>query len=57
MNGETYGVKDMDKLVTDFEDVESIAIHNLKLHGLKLQRHQSMVVKVVVKQYQQVLKS
>ena len=26
MNGETYGVKDMDKLVTDFEDVESIAI-------------------------------
>ena len=28
MNGEVYGVKDMDKLVTDFDDVESVSVTN-----------------------------
>ena len=31
MNGETYGVKDMNKLVKDFEDVDSISITDPKV--------------------------
>ena len=36
MNGEVYGVKDMDKLVTDFEDVESISVSNPKTAWSKI---------------------
>ena len=36
MNGEVYGVKDMDKLVTDFEDVQSISVSNPKTAWTKI---------------------
>jgi hypothetical protein len=36
MNGEVYGVKDMDKLVTDFDDVESVSVTNPKIAWSKI---------------------